>query len=165
MAGLWLRATAPNSGHKTVKTTSTKRKSTATWNTSKTNLPNMKKPWQKTMEIKRKSKEIAKQEQRRKGYKKLEQQLKESGETQISTSDPDSRHQITRNNITEVSYSHKPSWMKKTTSQLIITTNANDKKAMGNYVARGKSIYGTTTSPRYGKGYLLIGITGHCRCA
>ena len=50
-------------------------------------------------------KEIDKQNQRKEGYKELEKQLKESGQTQISTSDPESRHGITRNNITEVSYS------------------------------------------------------------
>ena len=41
---------------------------------------------------------------RRKQYEKLEKQLKESAEPQISTSDPDSKHMIVRNNITEVAY-------------------------------------------------------------
>ncbi len=50
----------------------------------------------------RDKKEAAKQNLRKDGYKKLEQQLKESGQRQISTSDPDSRHQITRNNITGI---------------------------------------------------------------
>lgn len=49
-------------------------------------------------------KEIDKQNQHKNKYKKLEKQLKETGQSQISTSDPDSRHQITRNNITEVAY-------------------------------------------------------------
>ena len=34
----------------------------------------------------------------------IENQLKESGEPQVSTSDPDSRQMIIRNNITEVAY-------------------------------------------------------------
>lgn len=34
----------------------------------------------------------------------MEKQLKECGEVQVSTSDPESRQMITRNNITEVAY-------------------------------------------------------------
>lgn len=49
-------------------------------------------------------KEIKKQELRKEGYKQIEQQLIESGQPQVSTSDPDSRQMITRNNITEVAY-------------------------------------------------------------
>ena len=85
--------------------------------------------------------EIKKQKERKKDYQNLEQQLKESGQSQISTSDPDSRHLITRNNITEVAY----------TAQTIVDadynipidykiTNSNDKKAMGNMLRRTKSI-------------------------
>src|SRR5690554_7452146 len=48
--------------------------------------------------------DIDKHQGRRKQYKQLEKQLKESGEPQISTSDPDSKHMIVRNNITEVAY-------------------------------------------------------------
>ncbi|MDI9537402.1 MAG: IS1182 family transposase, partial [Bacteroidota bacterium] len=100
-------------------------------------------------------KEIAKQEQRRKGYKKLEQQLKESGETQISTSDPDSRHQITRNNITEVSYSAQTTVDEKNNIPIDYKiTNANDKKAMGNMLQRAKSILRTNNfTALYDKGY------------
>jgi len=47
-------------------------------------------------------KDIDTHQGRRKQYKQLEKELNESGETQISTSDPDSRHLIIRNNITEV---------------------------------------------------------------
>ena len=49
-------------------------------------------------------KDIDKHQKRRKQYEQLERQLKESGEPQISTSDPDSKHMIVRNNITEVAY-------------------------------------------------------------
>jgi len=100
-------------------------------------------------------KEIAKQEQRRKGYKKLEQQLKESGETQISTSDPDSRHQITRNNITEVSYSAQTTVDEKNNIPIDYKiTNANDKKAMGNMLQRAKSILRNNNfTALYDKGY------------
>ena len=37
-------------------------------------------------------------------YNHLEKQLKESGQTQVSTSGPESRQMIIRNNITEVAY-------------------------------------------------------------
>ncbi len=49
-------------------------------------------------------KKIEKQNKRKDNYQKLEKQLKQTGEKQISTSDPDSRHMITRNNITKVTY-------------------------------------------------------------
>ena len=49
-------------------------------------------------------KEIDKQNQRKDKYNQLEKQLKESGEPQVSTSDPESRQMIVRNNITEVAY-------------------------------------------------------------
>ncbi|MFZ0283135.1 MAG: hypothetical protein WAL29_15905 [Bacteroidales bacterium] len=47
---------------------------------------------------------IKKQQERKEGYRKLEQQLKKSGEAQISISDPESRQIMLRNNITEVAY-------------------------------------------------------------
>ncbi|GAH89640.1 unnamed protein product, partial [marine sediment metagenome] len=45
-------------------------------------------------------KEIDKQNQGKSKYNQLEKQLKESGEPQVSTSDPESRQMIVRNNIT-----------------------------------------------------------------
>ena len=99
--------------------------------------------------------EIKKQNQRKKGYKKLEQELKESGQNQISTSDPDSRHQITRNNITEVSYSAQTTVDEKNNIPVDYKiTNANDKKAMGNMLRRAKSILGHNNfTALYDKGY------------
>ncbi len=47
---------------------------------------------------------IKKYQAHRSKYEQLQQELKESGDTQISTSDPDSRQMITRNHITEVAY-------------------------------------------------------------
>ena len=46
--------------------------------------------------------EIEKQKKRADGYREIEKQLKDSGEPQVATSDPDSRQMIVRNNITEV---------------------------------------------------------------
>ena len=48
--------------------------------------------------------EIKKVNERKQNYNQLSRQLKESGQTQVSTSDPESRQMITRNNITEVAY-------------------------------------------------------------
>jgi hypothetical protein len=48
--------------------------------------------------------EIGKQQKRKDNYRDLEKKLKESGEPQISISDPESRQIMLRNNITEVAY-------------------------------------------------------------
>ena len=48
--------------------------------------------------------EIEKQNKRREHYIDIDNQLKQSGEAQVSTSDPESRQMIIRNNITEVAY-------------------------------------------------------------
>lgn len=100
-------------------------------------------------------KEIDKQNQRKDGYKKLEQQLIESGQSQISTSDPDSRHQITRNNITEVSYSAQTTVDAKNYIPIDYKiTNANDKRAMGNMLRRAKTILRNNNFiALYDKGY------------
>jgi len=77
--------------------------------------------------------EIDKHTKRKDDYKKLEQQLKETGQAQVSTSDPDSRQMIIRNNITEVAYNVQTTVDAK--NNLLIdykVTNHNDKKAMGN---------------------------------
>lgn len=100
-------------------------------------------------------KEIAKQNQRKNGYKKLERQLKELGQAQISTSDPDSRHQITRNNITEVSYSAQTTVDAQNNIPIDYKiTNANDKRALGNMLRRAKTILGHNNfTALYDKGY------------
>jgi len=99
--------------------------------------------------------EIQKQNQRKQGYQKLEKQLKESGESQISTSDPDSRQLITRNNITEVAYNLQTSVDAKYNLPIDYkVTNSNDSKAMGNMLQRAKSILHTNQfTALYDKGY------------
>ena len=88
-------------------------------------------------------KEIAKHEQRKGEYKKLESQLKESGEAQISTSDPESRQLITRNNITEVAYNVQTTVDAKHNIPIDYkVTNENDSKAMGKMLPRAKAILG-----------------------
>lgn len=100
-------------------------------------------------------KEIAKQQQRRSEYKKIEQQLNQSGQTQISTSDPDSRHLITRNNITEVAYSLQTTVDAQNNIPIDYrVTNNNDKKAMGPMLRRAKTILRNNQfTALYDKGY------------
>jgi transposase len=98
---------------------------------------------------------IKKHQERKAGYQDLQQQLEQSGETQISTSDPESRQLITRNNITEVGFS-----VQTTVDSLhnipidYKVTNQNDNKAMGGMVRRAKTILQTTDfTILYDKGY------------
>ncbi len=99
--------------------------------------------------------EIEKHNNRKKVYKNLEKQLKETGEKQISTSDPESRHMITRNNITEVAYNVQTTVDEK--NKILIdykVTDTNDGKAMGNMLRRAKSILETNNfTALYDKGY------------
>ncbi len=99
--------------------------------------------------------EIEKQNNRKKVYKNLEKQLEETGEKQISTSDPESRHMITRNNITEVAYNIQSTVDKKNKIPIDYkVTDTNDGKAMGNMLRRAKSILGTNKfTALYDKGY------------
>lgn len=98
---------------------------------------------------------IEKQENRGKVYEQLKQTLKETGEKQISTSDPDSRQMIIRNNITEVAYNIQTTV--DATNKLLIdyeVTNTNDSKAMGEMVERSVNIIGHKDfTVLYDKGY------------
>ncbi len=100
-------------------------------------------------------KDIENQNQRKQKYLGIKQELKESGEKQISTSDPDSRHQIVRNNITEVSYTLQTTTDEKHNIPIDYkVTNENDKKAMGMMLRRAKSILRHTHfTALYDKGY------------
>jgi transposase len=100
-------------------------------------------------------KEIKKQELRKEGYKQIEQQLKESGQPQVSTSDPDSRQMIARNNITEVAYNVQTTVDAKHNLPIDFdVTNTNDAKAMGNMLQRAETILETNNfTALYDKGY------------
>jgi transposase len=100
-------------------------------------------------------KDIDTHQGRRKQYKQLEKQLKESGQPQISTSDPDSRHLIVRNNITEVAYCVQSTVDAENNIPFdYLVTNKNDSKAMGQMLQRAKSILETNTfTALYDKGY------------
>ena len=99
--------------------------------------------------------EIKKQNLRKQRYKNIERQLKQSGQRQISTSDPDSRHLITRNNITEVAYSAQTLVDAKHNLPFDYkVTNTNDAKAMGGMLRRAKTILRSNDfTALYDKGY------------
>lgn len=88
-------------------------------------------------------------------YKSLQKELEETGEVQISTSDPDSRQLLVRNNITEVGYNIQSTVDAKHNIPIDFkVTNKNDSKAMGAMVRRAKTILGTTDfTVLYDKGY------------
>ncbi|MEO6452525.1 MAG: IS1182 family transposase [Ginsengibacter sp.] len=99
--------------------------------------------------------EIEKQNTRKDFYNNLTEQLNESGQTQISTSDPDSRQMITRNNITEVAYNVQTVVDAKHCIPIDYkVTNDNDSKAMATMLRRTKTILQTNTfTALYDKGY------------
>jgi hypothetical protein len=89
--------------------------------------------------------------------KNIEKQLKESGENQISISDPESRQIMIRNNIMEVAYNVQITVDAKNNIPIDYkVTNQNDRKAMGNMVRRAKSILRTNDfTVLYDKGYYI----------
>lgn len=99
--------------------------------------------------------EIRKQQERKDQYLDIEKQQKESGEPQVSTSDPESRQIMIRNNITEVAYSVQTTVDAKNNIPIDYkVTNQNDSKAMGNMVQRAKSILRTNEfTVLYDKGF------------
>jgi len=98
---------------------------------------------------------IEKQNRRKDKYRQIEDQLKETGEVQVSTSDPESRQMIIRNNITEVAYNVQTTVDAKHNLPIDYkVTNTNDSKAMGNMLQRAKSILGNNNfTALYDKGY------------
>lgn len=95
------------------------------------------------------------QNNRKDFYNDLSKQIEETGETQVSTSDPDARQLITRNNITEVAYSVQTTVDAKHNIPIDYKlTNENDSKAMGGMTRRTKTILGKTDfTLLYDKGY------------
>lgn len=99
--------------------------------------------------------EIQKQTNRKDFYNNLSNQLQENNTTQISTSDPDSRQMITRNNITEVAYNVQTVVDAKHNLPIDYkVTNENDSKAMGIMLRRTKTILQHNNfTALYDKGY------------
>ena len=99
--------------------------------------------------------EIEKHKHRKKGYQQIQDQLDKTEENQVSTSDPESRQLITRNNITEVAYNVQTTVDSKNNIPIDYkVSNTNDSKAMGNMLRRAKSILRTNEfTALYDKGY------------
>jgi len=99
--------------------------------------------------------QIQKHTGRKIGYEAMQKQLDQTGEVQISTSDPESRQMITRNNITEVAYNIQTTTDAKHCIQVDYkVTNENDSKAMGGMLRRAKVILKTNDfTALYDKGY------------
>ena len=98
---------------------------------------------------------ITKQIKRKAFYNDLTEQLEQTGQTQVSTSDTESRQMITRNNITEVAYNIQTTVDSKHCIPIDYkVTNQNDSKAMGGMLRRTKTILKTTEfTALYDKGY------------
>lgn len=101
------------------------------------------------------SKQIDEQIDRLQKYEDIAAQLVASNDTQISTSDPESRHMITRNNITEVCYNVQATTDAKHCLMIDYeVTNENDNKAMGSMVTRATEILERTDiTVLFDKGY------------
>ena len=99
--------------------------------------------------------EIDKQNSRKEKYNNLSGQIMDTGQTQISTSDPDSRQMITRNNITEIAYNIQSTTDAKNYIPIDYkVTNEHDSKALGPMVRRAKVILNTNEfTALYDKGY------------
>lgn len=99
--------------------------------------------------------QIETQQQRKQSYENIQKQLVENGEVQVSTSDPESRHMITRNNITEVAYNVQTTVDAQHNIPIDYkVTNENDSKAMGGMLRRAKVIVGNNGfTAIYDKGY------------
>jgi hypothetical protein len=98
---------------------------------------------------------IVKHQHHRAKYEEMQQVLKETECVQISTSDPDSRQMITRNNITEIAYNVQATVDAKHNIPIDFkVTNQNDSKAMGAMVRRAKIVLGRNDfMALYDKGY------------
>lgn len=99
--------------------------------------------------------QMEKQNSRKEKYLDLSRQLIETQQTQVSTSDPDSRQMIIRNSITEVAYNVQTTVDAKNNLTLDYkVTNENDSKAMGGMLRRAKKILGSPDfTALYDKGY------------
>lgn len=81
--------------------------------------------------------------QHKKRYESYKKQFDVTDAVQISTSDPDSRQMIVRNNITEVAYNVQSTVDAQHNLPIDFNvTNKNDSKAMGAMVRRAKTILG-----------------------
>lgn len=115
---------------------------------------------------------IAKQNKHKKQYQAIENQLQETGEKQVSTSDPESKQLVIRGVVTEVCYNIQSTVDQKYKLPIDYTvTNTNDKRAMTNMVKNAIEIVGNNTFDAvFDKGYYTaeeihktqkLGVTTH----
>ena len=99
--------------------------------------------------------QISKHTARKINYENMGRQLTNTGESQISVSDPDSRQIMMRNNISEVAYSVQTVVDAKYKLPIDYkVTNTNDTRAMSGMLRRSKIILGTANfTALYDKGY------------
>lgn len=99
--------------------------------------------------------EIDKHTERKLKYNSLQDQLEQTDEKQISTTDPDSRQLLVRNNITEVAYNVQTTVDAKNMITIDYkVTNQNDSKAMGCMLRRAEVILQSSDfTALYDKGY------------
>jgi|TARA_B100001971_G_C18225910_1_gene560390 transposase len=92
---------------------------------------------------------------RKDDYENLDKQIEKSGQPQISTTDPDSRNIMLRNNICEVAYSVQTTVDAENNIPIDYqVTNKNDTKAMGPMLERAQEIIGHNKfTALYDKGY------------
>lgn len=99
--------------------------------------------------------EIKKHTNRKNDYENMSRELKQTGEPQISTSDPESRQLMTRNNISEVAYNVQTVVDAKYYLPIDYkVTNENDTRALSGMLRRAQIILGTENfTALYDKGY------------
>ena len=98
---------------------------------------------------------IKKHTDRKNDYENMSRQLEQTGEPQISTSDPASRQLMTRNNISEVAYNVQTVVDAKHCLPIDYkVTNENDTRALSGMLRRTRIILGTPNfTALYDKGY------------
>jgi transposase len=101
------------------------------------------------------TKKIKKHTAQKQKYIDYQNTIDTTGVTQISSSDPDSRQIMTRNNISEVAYNVQTVVDAKHNIPIDFkVTNENDSKAMGGMLRRSKTILGHNNfTAIYDKGY------------
>jgi len=115
---------------------------------------------------------IAKQKKHKAQYKSIEKQLKDTGEKQVSTADPESRQLVIRGVVTEVCYNIQSTVDAKNNLPIDYqVTNKNDKRAMTSMVENAIEIIGNNTfDVVFDKGYYTaeeihktqqLGVTTH----
>jgi transposase len=115
---------------------------------------------------------IAKQNKHKKQYQAIEKQLKQTGEKQFSSSDPEARQLVIRGAITEVCYNVQSTVDNKHKIPIDYdVTNNNDKQAMTSMVENAIEIVGNNTFDAvFDKGYYTaqqihksqkLGVTTH----